>query len=641
VTGEAHVTYQGVVYPVRPIELVNPVPAEIFERNQQLMAAVKGRQRQNPLGHFLLNRIEFLHDACQHHVTDDGLQVRLRGRDKIYTHDKRCPLPECKRFTLPHKEVDAAIVAELLRLCEDPELQRRYQQRARADTTNPPAGVLTPSQQRSHEARITDLGRQREQIQRDWLQGANSQDLNPRYLQESLELIDAEITRLERQLDLSKRLRAAQHNPRPDDRAQLLDRAREILTPEPPDDPELRQRRLIFVQQALSKVVARRTTTGFELELYGPLIPADAAPLHFDPLEHGRPCLQARTDLEGHARKSVPRWRGACGPAWRSEAIGIRWSRRAGPASRARLGSASREDVRAAIRVASDAGGPGPIRAVLERHLTGREELPSARRIVRYLASEGVSLDEETRAVIGVERALRLRRVLPASVADWELLIGMAIDEGLSFERGWSARWDQLHARVGWLGSHHRMTDAQRRLGFSLVAIAAAELERRGLPARQITHQPGRGRDTSLEACLDGLREAARHASPGRLSRPKIQSVLDGQDVLPTQDQISSVLSQRGIAKETAVRMALGQREALVSGRVVPRTRAEWITVMSAAIDDGYTGERGWLVGWDALCQRHPRYVRSRTVWRAVKRYGGLRALYAAASHERDARDQP
>ena len=297
--------------------------------------------------------------------------------------------------------------------------------------------------------------------------------------------------------------------------------------------------------------------------------------------------------------------------------------------------------MRAAIRVASDAGGPGPIRAVLERHLAGHEDLPPARRIVRYLASEGLSLDEETRAVIGVERALRLRRVLPASVADWELLIGMAIDEGLSFERGWSVRWDQLHARVGWLGSHHRMTDAQRRLGFSLVAIAAAELERRGLPARQITHQPGRGRDTSLEACLDGLREAARHAPPGRLSRPKIQSVLDGQDVLPTQDQISSVLSQRGIAKETAVRMALGQREALVSGRVVPRTRAEWITVMSAAIDDGYTGERGWLVGWDALCQRHPRYVRSRTVWRAVKRYGGLRALYAAASHERDARDQP
>jgi hypothetical protein len=65
-------------------------------------------------------------------------------------------------------------------------------------------------------ARITDLNRQREQIQRDWL--SQGTDVNPRYLQESVELIDAEITRLERQIDLSKRLRAAQRNPRSDDR---------------------------------------------------------------------------------------------------------------------------------------------------------------------------------------------------------------------------------------------------------------------------------------------------------------------------------------------------------------------------------------------------------------------------------------
>lgn len=300
VTGMTHVTYEGTVYPLEKIELVDPVGVETFELNQALMAAVKGRQRSNPLGHFLLNRIEFLHDACQHHRDDDGRPVRLRCHRNSYTHEKRCPLPECRRFALPHKQVDALVVAELLRLCEDPDLQREYQSRARTDAEPTPTGILSTAQQRSFQARVTDLQRQREEIVRGWLEdGANSQNLNPRYLQESVEHIDAEIARLERQVELSQRLLAGQGNGQTSDRDELLQRAQQILTAEPPEDPELRQRRLIFVQQALSKVVARRTKTGFEIELHGPLIPADTAPLHFDPLEHARPVLQNGTDPQG------------------------------------------------------------------------------------------------------------------------------------------------------------------------------------------------------------------------------------------------------------------------------------------------------------------------------------------------------
>lgn len=55
VTGTAHVNYEEATYPIRPIELINPVPVDIFELNQSLMSAVKGRQRIHPLGHFLLN----------------------------------------------------------------------------------------------------------------------------------------------------------------------------------------------------------------------------------------------------------------------------------------------------------------------------------------------------------------------------------------------------------------------------------------------------------------------------------------------------------------------------------------------------------------------------------------------------------
>jgi len=301
VTGIKHVNYGGQAYPLRPIELVNPVPVETFELNQSLMGAVKGRQRQNALGHFLLNRIDFRHDLCEDETGADGRPVLLRAEGNTYKHNRKCPHLECRGFAVPHRKVDAVIISELLRLCEHPDVQREYQQRARnsADAEKPFVGILSPSQQRSIQARITDLARQRAEIVRTWMhEGANSHDLDPRYLQESLQHIDAEISRLERQLDMSERLHAAQRRPRLDDRAQLLDRARQILTPETPDDPELCQRRVIFVQQALSKVIARRTESGFEVELYGPLIPAEAAPLQFDALEHARSVLDKGTDLQ-------------------------------------------------------------------------------------------------------------------------------------------------------------------------------------------------------------------------------------------------------------------------------------------------------------------------------------------------------
>ena len=629
VTGMAHVTYEGTAYPIRPIELVNPVPVEVFELNQSLMSAVKGRQRIHPLGHFLLNTIDFRHEACQHVIDDKQRPVRLRSEGGSYRHNRRCPHPECRRFTVPHAEADAAVIAELLRLCEDPELQRHYQQRARTETEDTPAGILSPSQQRSYQARTTDLARQRQQITREWLhEGANSQDLNPRYLQEALEQIDGEIARLQRQLDLSDALQNAQRHPRPTDRAQLLERAREILTPEPPDDPQLCQRRLAFVQQAISKVVARQTKAGVELQLYGPLIPADLAPLHFDPLEHSRATLDKGTDLQASPWKSVPRWRGECPAVWQSEQIRIRRS-----FVRMRMGPpASREQVREAIRVVSADSALGPIKALLVRGLPGRAGLVSLERLMRSLSIHGLSLDAETRAVLGVEDALRLRRVAPGSVSDWRLLLGWAIEEGLSFDRGWSLRWDELNVRVLWLGSHRRLVAAQRRLGFSLEDVVAGELQRRGLPAVRLDHRPGRGRDAGLEACFYGLREAGRLAPPGRLSWSTIDTALAGKDHVPTAKQMCLALSQRGISKETALRLALGRAEALVSGRVVARTRTEWVTVMSAAIEDGYTSGRGWVPRWDALRERHPRYVSSQTLRLAAIAYGGIGELYGLAS---------
>ncbi len=89
------------------------------------------------------------------------------------------------------------------------------------------------------------------------------------------------------------------------------------------------------------------------------------------------------------------------------------------------------------------------------------------------------------------------------------------------------------------------------------------------------------------------------------------------------------------MSKESAVRAALGRQEALVTGRVVARTRVEWVIVISAAIDDGYESGVGWVSRWNDLRRRHPRYVSTRTLLLAAKEYGGMESLYAAADAAR------
>lgn len=237
--------------------------------------------------------------------------------------------------------------------------------------------------------------------------------------------------------------------------------------------------------------------------------------------------------------------------------------------------------------------------------------------------------------MLGVEAALRLRRVVPVSVDDWRLIVGWSLDEGMSFERGWSQRWNELNTRVRWMGSHRRLVAAQRQLGFRVGDLVEAELAARGMPAPVFDHRPGLGRDARFQACLEALRDAARVAPPGRLSWSKLRVALDGRDDVPTAKQINNMLHARGVPKDAALRLALGRKEALASGRVVARTRAEWVTVIGAAIEVGYRGGPDWALRWDGLHRHDPRFVSLSTVARGARRVGGFAGLYAQAEWDR------
>jgi hypothetical protein len=115
------------------------------------------------------------------------------------------------------------------------------------------------------------------------------------------------------------------------------------------------------------------------------------------------------------------------------------------------------------------------------------------------------------------------------------------------------------------------------------------------------------------------------------MSWATIATALSHRPDMLTTTQMSGVMYRNGMTKWAAMRAALGQAEAVVAGRVVPRTREEWVMVMVAAIDDGLEPPgRGWRARWAELRTRHPRYVVCTALERGARRHGGLGDLYAA-----------
>jgi Resolvase, N terminal domain len=162
VTGEAHVTYQGVVYPLRPIKLVIPSRPRSSNATNRSWPPSGDANARTRSGTSCSTASSTTPASTTSPTTACRSGSEARTRSTPTTSAARSPnagdSPSRTRRSTRHRR-------RTVRLCEDPDLQRRYQQRAVADTANPPAGVLPPSQQGSHEARITDLNRQREQIQ--------------------------------------------------------------------------------------------------------------------------------------------------------------------------------------------------------------------------------------------------------------------------------------------------------------------------------------------------------------------------------------------------------------------------------------------------------------------------------------------
>jgi len=293
VDGEWTCKFESKVWACRPIAIPNPIPREVFERNQALLSTMRGAPSKRPLGYFVLNHVRLLHRGC----LEEGrahAEHMLRGQQEDYRH-VRCPSSSCWGVAIPRETLDALVIGKLLELCESEELQQAW-----ATRPEPSGRDGTPDDAEIESIR-TDLRlrrRQLEEANRQWLDASARKpaaDLLGTF-QRATGVLSAEIETLERRLEHAERLRAARADMQAGERRQeLLRRAREVLTTDAPSDPDVAQRRVAFVSQAIDEVIVEVEGDDVTVEIFGPLVERTRVS-SADPIRHAGSLLAGPQD---------------------------------------------------------------------------------------------------------------------------------------------------------------------------------------------------------------------------------------------------------------------------------------------------------------------------------------------------------
>lgn len=326
VTGELTSDWKGETYTVRPIAIPNPIPEEVFNLNQRLLDYSKGKQVRTRNGDFLLQRVRILHSTCLMAAASEDQAPELQGRylsDRPKYHHKP-PVPStCQRRTFDAPLIEAAAIRELLAMLDSRELQAQY---------------LAASQggyaikERVSAPRIEEIDRQLKnlrselaRLKREYLDEAkNGVATTPEAeaLGRAEVVLMREIRALRRQREL---LEAVDQ-----DRRELFGASRtlkeqlaEILTLEPPDSQEARQRRALVFSALVSTIVIHEWGDEVLIELFGPLVPAarpmDLASVASHAAEVASPDYKPPTEpwvtgrfVNEVSGNRLPAWRSAC-----------------------------------------------------------------------------------------------------------------------------------------------------------------------------------------------------------------------------------------------------------------------------------------------------------------------------------------
>jgi len=436
------------------VHLPRPIPRALWESNQMLLDAKRGKATKTPEAQFVTRGLPVYHARCMD--ADDPSRsvhrlrsVRTKTGNYRFVHgsvNKRRTgyrTPDCCRgWSLAVEIVERAVIRGVRTMLEDNDALHRAIALGRTNE-EPTAdrGLFTADDRLRLDREIRRLERYREGLWERHLDRIRAgRRLNGDRLEEELQMVDAELSGIRRQLVVDTQLRR-----RPTSSTPIPAHIEEVLTEEPPHDPELRLRRWAIVNELVTQVIVYDTDDGISVELYGPLVPDSDDAGTWDPI---RACASDTGTTP--VRPDVPQ-------PFRTPAI----PERLVPAYRWRMdpcGFASEdltcERIIAALRVVSAEHPTGPIFGhhgvglARWRSIAERRGLPASPDSVYKVALAGGTTSAGlVRDAVGARAAVVLGRALVESREDAVWVLEAALRDGFVFGQGWRDRANTFAAQ--------------------------------------------------------------------------------------------------------------------------------------------------------------------------------------------------
>ena len=436
-------------YRVDFVHIARPIPQAVWDHNQAILKVRRGKRTKTPEGQFVTRGIPVYHARCMDPDDPPRSTSQLRsvrkpsGKYRLTHHrgagsaDSDYHVPDsCRGWSVDVMVVERAVIRGVRTMLQDNDALHRAIALGRANREpTDDGGLFTADDKARLDREIRRLERYRDGLwQRHLDRIRKGKSSNRDFLDEELQVVESELASLQRQLSLDDQLRRRPTEPR-----RMPDEIDELLTDEPPDDPDHRLRRWAIVNELVSQVVVHDTDDGLSVELFGPLVPETDDAAAWDPLDAcraaddaspPRPNVPEPFRTRSSPERLVPAYRWRCAPveAFAPEAL-------------------TPELFVAAVRAACLRFPEGPVFAARGigrdrwASIANTRDLPTEPGKVKdILAAFGTTPGTLIRDALGPEAITqgRLKHVKRRSEAVW--VITTAILDGFSFEPGWSAR---------------------------------------------------------------------------------------------------------------------------------------------------------------------------------------------------------
>jgi hypothetical protein len=207
VTGEFVCTVDGIEVPQTPIRLDDPIPSEVFQRNQEILAIRSSRRTTTPLGTFCLNGLTVVHEECEHERHPVHGRARICGRidhgHLVYKHKPWIPR-QCRGLVLDRDVLESAVLTRLCDLTKSVPLRELWVHTQNEHRFGFSPQILTPRDRSQLRRHIEDRERQRAQLTRSYIErAASGAAANEVAYWDLVGALQAEIDQLRRRLDVA------------------------------------------------------------------------------------------------------------------------------------------------------------------------------------------------------------------------------------------------------------------------------------------------------------------------------------------------------------------------------------------------------------------------------------------------------